>query len=163
MIWKSAPLHDIGKVGIPDHILLKPGKLSPEEFEVMKSHPVIGRDAIQTAETRMGSDNSFLGVAKEIAYSHHERWDGTGYPNRLGEETIPLAGRIMALADVYDALISRRVYKLALPHAQAVEIIRDESGSHFDPSLVDCFLADSGEFHAIATRYNDDIDEAKPT
>lgn len=163
MIWKSAPLHDIGKVGMPDHILLKPGKLSPEEFEVMKGHAVIGRDAIQTAETRMGSADSFLGVAKEIAYSHHERWDGTGYPNRLGEEAIPLAGRIMALADVYDALISRRVYKPAMPHAQAVEIVRDGRGSHFDPSLVDCFLEDREEFHEIATRYNDDIDEAEPT
>jgi putative two-component system response regulator len=111
----------------------------------------------------MGSDGSFLGMAKEIAYSHHERWDGTGYPDGLGEEAIPLAGRIMALADVYDALISRRVYKPALPHVQAVEIIRDGRGTHFDPALVDCFLDDSGEFHDIATHYNDDIDEAEPT
>jgi len=156
MIWKSAPLHDIGKVGIPDHILLKPGKLSAAEFQMMQCHPVIGRDAIQTAETRMNSDGSFLGVAKEIAYSHHERWDGTGYPDGLGAEAIPLAGRIMALADVYDALISRRVYKPALPHAQAVEIIRDGRGSHFDPLLVDCFLEDAAAFHVVASRYSDD-------
>ncbi len=163
MIWKSAPLHDIGKVGIPDHILLKPGKLSEAEFKVMQRHPVIGRDAIQTAETRMGSEGSFLCVAKEIAYSHHERWDGTGYPDKLGGEAIPLAARIMALADVYDALISRRVYKPALSHETAVEIIRDGRGSHFDPTLVDCFLEETGEFRDIAARYSDDIKEAEPT
>ena len=113
MIWKSAPLHDIGKVGIPDHILLKPAKLTVEEFEVMKRHPVIGRDALREAEIRMGSEGSFLGAAKEIAYSHHERWDGSGYPQGIGGEAIPLSARLMALADVYDALISKRVYKPA--------------------------------------------------
>ncbi|OHC67180.1 MAG: two-component system response regulator [Rhodocyclales bacterium RIFCSPLOWO2_02_FULL_63_24] len=158
MIWKSAPLHDIGKVGIPDHILLKPGKLSVEEFEVMKRHPVIGRDALRAAEIRMGAEGSFLSAAKEIAYAHHERWDGSGYPQGLGGEAIPLSARLMALADVYDALISKRVYKPPLPHAVAVEAIREGRGSQFDPSIVDCFLEDADEFRYIASRFSDDTE-----
>ena len=159
MIWKSAPLHDIGKVGIPDHILLKPGKLTVEEFLVMKRHPAIGRDALRAAEIRMGSDGSFLGAAKEIAYAHHERWNGTGYPEGLRGEAIPLSARMMALADVYDAMISKRVYKPALPHATAVAAIRDERGGHFDPSIVDCFLENDDEFRRIAAKFSDEIDE----
>lgn len=159
MIWKSAPLHDIGKVGIPDNILLKPGKLSTEEFEVMKRHPVIGRDALRAAEIRMGTEGSFLGVAKEIAYAHHERWDGSGYPQGLNGEAIPLSARLMALADVYDALISKRVYKPALPHAVAIDAIREGRGGHFDPSIVDCFLEDADEFRYIASRFSDDTDQ----
>jgi putative two-component system response regulator len=156
MIWKSAPLHDIGKVGIPDHILLKPGKLSAEEFSVMKGHPAIGRDALRQAEIRMGSEGSFLAVAKEIAYGHHERWDGSGYPQGLGGEAIPLSARMMALADVYDALISKRVYKPAWSHADAVDAILEGRGGHFDPSLVDCFLEDADEFRYIASRFSDE-------
>ncbi len=157
MIWKSAPLHDIGKVGIPDQILLKPGKLTFEEFEVMKRHPVIGRDALRAAEIRMGSEGSFLGVAKEIAYAHHERWDGTGYPEGLKGDAIPLSARMMALADVYDAMISKRVYKPALPHALAIATIREGRGGHFDPSIADCFLENDDEFRCIASRFCDEV------
>lgn len=155
MIWKSAPLHDIGKVGIPDQILLKPGPLTEEEFEVMKRHTVLGRDAIRSAEIRVRSEGSFLRVASEIAYSHHERWDGKGYPQGICGEDIPLSARIMALADVYDALISKRVYKDAIPHDAAVEIIRAGRGSQFDPLIVDCFLEDADEFLEIASRFDD--------
>ena len=161
MIWKSAPLHDIGKVGIPDHILLKPGKLTVEEFEVMKRHPTIGRDALSDAEMRMGAERSFLAAAKEIAYGHHEKWDGSGYPQGISGEAIPLAARLMALADVYDALISKRVYKPAWSHAAAVDMIREGRGKHFDPSLVDCFLQDADEFRYIASRFSDDTEEEK--
>jgi putative two-component system response regulator len=155
MIWKSAPLHDIGKVGIPDHILMKPGKLTPEEFEVMKRHPTLGRDAIRSAELRVKSEGSFLRVASEITYGHHERWDGTGYPQGIAGNEIPLSARLMALADVYDALISVRVYKPAFPHSKAVEIIREGRGSHFDPEVLDVFLGATDEFRDIALRFND--------
>ncbi|MFZ4537449.1 HD domain-containing phosphohydrolase [Propionivibrio sp.] len=162
-IWKSAPLHDIGKVGIPDHILLKPGKLTAEEFHIMQRHPVIGRDALHAASKRMGLEFTFLSVAKEIAYGHHERWDGTGYPEGIKGEAIPLAARMMAIADVYDAMISKRVYKPALPHATAIDAIRDGRGGHFDPSLVDCFLEDADEFRCIASRFSDEVEEAVET
>ena len=155
MIWKSAPLHDIGKVGIPDNILLKPGKLTVEEFEVMKRHTVLGRDAIRAAEIRVKSEGSFLRVASEIAYSHHERWDGAGYPQGIGGEEIPLSARLMALADVYDALVSKRVYKPPLPHATAIEIIREGRGSHFAPEVLDVFLETSDAFADINLRYSD--------
>lgn len=154
-IIKASPLHDIGKVGIPDHILLKPGKLSADEFEQMKRHPVIGRDALKSAEARLGSNRSFLGTAMEIAHSHHERWDGTGYPEGMSGSAIPLSGRIMAVADVYDALISKRVYKSAMSHADAVDLIRDGRGRHFDPLVVDCFLENAGLFESIAHQYRD--------
>jgi putative two-component system response regulator len=159
MIWKSAPLHDIGKVGIPDHILLKPGKLTAEEFDVMRRHPTIGLDALRNAEIRMGAEGSFLGVAKEITYGHHEKWDGSGYPQGLSGEDIPLSARLMALADVYDALISKRVYKPAWSHTDAVELVRESSGTHFDPALVDCFLQDTDEFRTIVSRFSDNADE----
>ncbi len=155
-IWKSAPLHDIGKVGIPDHILLKPGPLTAAEFAVMKRHTTLGRDAIRSAEVRAGAEGSFLRMASEIAYSHHERWDGRGYPEGLAGEAIPLPARLMSVADVYDALISERVYKAAMPHATAVDIIRAGSGSQFDPVIVDCFVAASDEFAGIAARFSDD-------
>jgi putative two-component system response regulator len=161
MIWKSAPLHDIGKVGIPDHILLKPGKLTVEEFAVMKRHPAIGHDSLHQAEIRMGSDGSFLSTAKEIARSHHERWDGTGYPQGLSAEAIPLSARMMALADVYDALISKRIYKPAWSHADAVAMVRDGRGTQFDPSLVDCFLEDADEFRCIASKFSDPSDQGQ--
>lgn len=159
MIWKSAPLHDIGKVGIPDHVLMKPGKLTVEEFEVMKRHPTLGRDAIRSAEARVQSEGSFLRVASEIAFSHHERWDGTGYPQGIGGDEIPLSARLMALADVYDALISKRVYKAALSHAKATEIIREGRGNHFDPAVLDVFLDLQDQFHEIALRFSDDTSE----
>jgi putative two-component system response regulator len=155
MIWKSAPLHDIGKVGIPDSILLHPGKLSAEEFSIMKRHPTIALDALLTAEKKMGATQSYLWAAKEIAYSHHERWDGQGYPEGLSGEAIPLSGRIMAIADVYDALISERCYKPAWPHQEAVALIQDGRGKHFDPVIVDCFMEDPDEFHTIALRFSD--------
>ncbi len=154
-IFKSAPLHDIGKVGIPDRILLKPGKLTPEEFEIMKTHTTLGRDAIIAAETGTTQDNPFFRYAKEIAYSHQEKWDGSGYPEGLVGNTIPLSARLMAVADVYDALISERVYKPAYSHEQAVAIIRDGRGSHFDPDMVDAFLTLSEEFRRIAQQFAD--------
>lgn len=156
LLFKSAPLHDVGKVGIPDHILLKPGKLTPEEFTVMKTHTTLGRDAIRQAESQLGEDSSsFLSCAREIAYGHHEWWDGSGYPEGLRGEAIPLSARLMAVADVYDALISKRVYKAALAHEQAVEIMALDRGTHFDPEILDTFLDQSQAFQAIAQRYQD--------
>jgi len=155
LLYKSAPLHDIGKVGIPDAILLKPGKLSVEEFEIMKTHTTLGRDAILSAERMLDAPNSFLRCAREIAYSHQEKWDGSGYPEGLAGEAIPLSARLMAVADVYDALISRRVYKPAFPHAEAAKIILAGSGQHFDPAIVEAFKAIEPEFREIAQRYKD--------
>ena len=155
MLFKSAPLHDIGKVGIPDRILLKPGRLTPEEFEIMKTHTTLGKAAIEHAEAQLGMSVEFLNTAKEIALSHQEKWDGSGYPEGLAGEAIPLSARLMALADVYDALISRRVYKEGMPHEKAVDIIIEGRGSHFDPDLVDAFLAIQDEFKSIASRYAD--------
>jgi len=155
MLFKSAPLHDIGKVGIPDRILLKPGRFEPEEFEIMKTHTTLGRDAIQHAENQLGMDVEFLKYAKEIAYFHQEKWNGTGYPTGCGGDDIPISARLMAVADVYDALISRRVYKEGMPHEKAVQIIREGRGSHFDPDIVDVFLELCDEFKAIAARFAD--------
>jgi len=160
LIYKSAPLHDIGKVGVPDSILLKAGKLTPGEFEIMKKHTVYGRDAILAAESVLGS-NSFLQYAREIAYSHQEKWDGTGYPEGLSGQRIPLSGRLMALADVYDALISRRVYKEPYSHEDAVQKIIAGKGSHFDPMVVDAFIALQDAFRRIALEFADD-DVAAP-
>lgn len=155
MLFKSAPLHDIGKVGIPDRILLKPGRFTPEEFERMKTHTTLGRDAIEHAEKQLGMPVEFLSTAKEIALSHQEKWDGSGYPQGLAGEAIPLSARLMAVADVYDALISRRVYKAGVPHAKAVAIIQEGRGSHFDPDVVDAFLALQDQFQHIASRFAD--------
>ncbi len=155
MLFKLAPLHDIGKVGIPDRILLKPGKLTPEEFELMKTHTTLGRDAIQAAERQLGMSVDFLKLAKEIAYSHQEKWDGSGYPEGLRGEAIPVSARLMALADVYDALISRRVYKEGMSHEQALDFISEGRGKHFDPDMVDAFLLIHQEFRAIAQRFVD--------
>ncbi|WP_122662303.1 HD-GYP domain-containing protein [Pseudomonas viridiflava] len=162
LLFKSAPLHDIGKIGIPDHILLKPGRFTPEEFEVMKTHTTLGRDAIQHAENQLGVKVDFLRLAKEIAYSHQEKWDGSGYPEGLAADDIPISARLMAVADVYDALISRRVYKPGMPHEQAVGIIREGRGSHFDPDICDVFVANAGRFREISERFSDtDQDMAK--
>ena len=155
LLFKSAPLHDIGKVGIPDRILLKPGRLTPEEFEVMKTHTTLGRDAITHAERALGTQVEFLTLAKEIAYSHQEKWDGSGYPQGLAGDAIPISARLMAVADVYDALIARRVYKEPMTHGQAVEIVRAGRGSHFDPDIVDAFLAIQETFRSIAQRFVD--------
>ncbi|MDH4563859.1 two-component system response regulator [Pseudomonas sp. BN411] len=155
LLFKSAPLHDIGKIGIPDYILLKPGRLTPEEFDIMKTHTTLGRDAIQHAEDQLGISVGFLRLAKEIAYSHQEKWDGSGYPEGLAADDIPISARLMAVADVYDALISRRVYKAGMSHEQAVEIIRQGRGSHFDPDICDAFLSCHGQFRTIAERYAD--------
>ncbi len=183
MIVRSAPLHDIGKVGIPDHILLKPGKLSVEEFEVMKTHSRIGGDAIdmsmrgeltdeeyEVLRAHFGAGRhaedqvmdeiakiplSFLSVAKDIALYHHERWDGRGYPEGLLGEDIPLAARIMALSDVFDALTSQRIYKPAMPFDVAVDLIRAGRGSQFDPDVVDAFLSKLSAFRSISERYAD--------
>ena len=155
MLFKSAPLHDIGKVGIPDHILLKPGRFEPHEMEIMKTHTTLGRDAIMAAERELGVEVDFLKYAKEIAYGHQEKWDGSGYPLGLAGDAIPISARLMAVADVYDALISRRVYKEAMPHEAAVAIIIEGRGGHFDADMVDAFLAIQDEFLAIAGRYAD--------
>jgi putative two-component system response regulator len=155
MIFKSAPLHDIGKVGIPDRILLKPGRFEPAEFEIMKTHTTLGRDAIQAAENSLGLKVDFLSLAKEIAYGHQEKWDGSGYPMGLKGEAIPISARVMALADVYDALISRRVYRDGMSHEKAIAIIQEGRGFHFDPDMVDTFLSIQDEIKAIAARYID--------
>ena len=155
LLTRSAPLHDIGKVGIPDHILLKPGKLDAEEWEIMKTHTLLGAMAIELAERDIEQPVEFLVLAKEIAHWHHERWDGTGYPEGLAGDAIPLSARLMALADVFDALISRRVYKPPLPYEQARDIVAAGRGSHFDPDAVDAFLDAFEEFEAIAQRYFD--------
>jgi len=162
LLFKSAPLHDIGKVGIPDNILLKPGRLEPAEFEIMKNHPLLGRQTLEQAEQQLGTQLDFLRIAKEIAYCHHERWDGTGYPRQLKEEAIPISARLMALADVYDAVISRRVYKDGIPHDKAVDIIIDGRGSHFDPDVVDAFVEIADEFRHIALRFGDAPDDTPP-
>ena len=155
LLYKSAPLHDIGKVGIPDNILLKPGKLTPEEFEIMQSHTTLGRKAIEQAEQRLGMQVDFLTLAKEIAYGHQEKWDGSGYPEGLKGDAIPVSARLMALADVYDALISKRVYKPAFSHEEACRIVVQGRGVHFDPAVADAFVAIADEFNTIATTHRD--------
>ena len=155
-LFKSAPLHDIGKVGIPDPILLKPAPLSPAEFEVMKTHTTIGYESLVRAEKSLGIEFDFLNLAKEIALSHQEKWDGSGYPKGLAGDAIPVSARLMAVADVYDALISKRVYKEAMPHEQALDIMRRGRGTHFDPDMLDAFFQIEGEFRTIAQAYNDD-------
>ncbi|AGX88009.1 HD domain-containing phosphohydrolase [Candidatus Symbiobacter mobilis] len=156
LLFKSAPLHDIGKVGIPDSILLKPGKLTDEEWVIMKRHTEYGRDAISQAEGEIGASTNFLRYARDIAYSHHEKWDGSGYPQGISGDAIPLAARLMAVADVYDALISARVYKSAYSHDEAVRMIVEERGTHFDPDIADALLEVEGEFRAIAMSYCDE-------
>lgn len=155
LFYKSAPLHDIGKIGIPDTILLKKGKLTEEEFKIMKTHTTIGYEAIQKAELFTGKTISFLKYAKEIAYSHHERWDGSGYPLGLSGTDIPLSARLMAVADVYDALISARVYKPPFSHQHAVQLIIDGKGTHFDPDIVDVFCTIEDKFYQTTQLYRD--------
>ncbi|MRV73997.1 response regulator [Duganella sp. FT92W] len=162
LLYKSAPLHDIGKVGIPDHILLKPGKLDTDEFEIMKRHAEFGRDTIRQVEQYVGGSNGFLTYAREIAHSHQEKWDGSGYPDKLAGEAIPLSARLMAVADVYDALISKRVYKPPFSHADAVAVMKEGRGKHFDPDILDAFLEIEAEFAQIAADYADNGKECGP-
>jgi len=154
LLGKSAPLHDIGKVGVSDSILLKPGKLTPQEFEQMKQHTTYGRHAILSAERKLGN-TSFLRLAREIVYTHHEKWNGSGYPEGLKGDQISIAGRLMALADTYDALISKRVYKSQLSHEQAVQVILQEKGLQFDPAVVDAFMKVKEDFRKVALDYMD--------
>jgi len=158
LLFKAAPLHDIGKVRIPDAILLKPGRLTPEEFEVMKQHTVHGRDAIAGVERELGFSNAFLRFAREITYSHQERYDGSGYPQGLAGDAIPVSARLVAVADVYDALVSERVYRPAFTHETAIELIRQGSGEQFDPDVVDALLAAEEQVMAIAAQYQDASD-----
>ena len=150
LLYKSAPLHDIGKVGVPDHILLKPGRLTKEEFDVIEKHTTYGRDAIMAAEQRLVSKNSFLTFAREIAYSHQEKWDGSGYPEGISGDDIPISARLMAVADVYDALITSRIYKPAFLHEESVEIIKNGYATHFDPDVVDAFIEIEMEMYKMA-------------
>jgi len=149
---RAAPLHDIGKVGIPDAILLKPGTLTPDERTVIETHCDLGDSVLAAAEQRLPF-RSFLTTARDVVKNHHEKWDGTGYPRKLSGESIPLAGRIMALADVYDALRSRRPYKAPLGHAECASAIEALSGSHFDPKVVAAFRLVSDEFERISTEH----------
>lgn len=145
----AAPMHDIGKIGIPDRILLKPGKLSPEEWKIMKQHTIFGGKILE------GDDNGFLKMGEIIALSHHEKWDGSGYPKGLKNDKIPLAGRIVAVVDVFDALTSRRPYKEPFSLEKSFGIIREGRGNHFDPDTVDAFIEISGEIISIREKYQD--------
>jgi len=156
LIYLTSPLHDIGKVGIPDSVLLKPGRLSDREFEIMKTHTTIGAETLAAAE-RQYPGVPYLRLAKDIALTHHERFDGGGYPAGLVGADIPLCGRIVALADVYDALTSKRVYKAAFTHDVARSIILDESGTQFDPAIVEAFVAVEAELSAVRERHSEDV------
>lgn len=152
-LYHATPLHDIGKVGIPDAILLKPGKLTKDEFDIIKTHTIIGGNTLLKAHQKY-PNNSFIKMGIEIARHHHERWDGTGYPDKLNNEIIPLPARIMAVADAYDALRSERPYKDAFPHEKCVKIIREGSGTQFDPNIISCFIEVEDEFdetHRVMT------------
>jgi putative two-component system response regulator len=158
---KVAPLQDIGNVGIPDRILLKPGRLTADEFDVIKTHTALGYDIIEQSERDLGIELSLPNFVKEIVYSHHERWDGSGYPEGLFGDSIPVSARIIMVADVYDALVSRRVYKPAIPHIEAIKVIRENKGIHFDPDVVDAFEGCHDEFHRIAYIHADNEKDFK--
>ena len=155
LLFRAAPLHDVGKGGIPDRILLKPGKLTPEEFETIKTHTTLGRDAIAHAWPRMGMDVPFLDLAREMAYSHQEKFDGTGYPQGLGGDDIPISARIMAVADVYDALIAHKPWRKRIDRDAAREIMIEGRASHFDPDVLDAFLEIEQDISAITARFPD--------
>lgn len=153
LLYKSAPLHDIGKVGIPDRILLKPGKLDNKEFTIMKTHAELGGEALKVAEAELGT-TSFLKYAQEIATTHHEKYNGTGYPQGLKGNDIPISGRLMAVADVYDALISKRIYKKAFSHQRAMDILKQGRGEHFDPDVIDALVEIEAQFVKIASKFD---------
>ncbi len=155
VLFKSAPLHDIGKVGISDNILRKPGKLTAEEFQTMKGHTLFGKNTIREAQKQLDKPNSFLTMSEQIAAFHHEKWDGTGYPDGLSGYKIPLSARLMAIADVYDALVSKRVYKKAFSHKKAIQIVKENLGTHFDPDIVKAFLKIPNEFADISKTFAD--------
>jgi len=154
LLFKTAPLHDIGKVGVRDNILLKPAKLTAEEFDEMKLHVHFGTETIRCIVAKLGH-TPMLKIAHEIIDAHHEHWDGSGYPKGLKGNKIPLSGRLMALADVYDALISERIYKPAFTHEEAVQVITEGRGKHFDPDVTDAFLDQQEHFREIAIRFAD--------
>lgn len=157
LIYQTSPLHDIGKVGIPDAVLLKPGRLTPAEFEVIKLHPEIGAETLRGA-IELSPDATFLRMAYDITIAHHERYDGSGYPHGIAGEDIPLSARIVALADVYDALTTRRIYKPAFDHEKATSIIIESRGSHFDPDVVDAYIGTENAFRQTAQLLIDDDD-----
>lgn len=155
-MFKTAPLHDVGKVGIPDSVLLKPGKLDDEEWKIMRTHPTLGCEALRKAgKSVSGRGALFLKYAEEIAYGHHEKWDGSGYPQGISGTDIPISARLMAIADVYDALISKRCYKDAFSHQKALDIMMEGKGSHFDPVMLQVFLDNETVFREIANKYSD--------
>lgn len=156
LLFKTAPLHDIGKVAIPDAVLLKPDKLTPEEWRIMQRHCEVGRTAIISAAQELGeTEGTFLSYAIDIAYCHHERWDGKGYPQGLSGDAIPTSARLMTVADVYDALITKRVYKEAYFHEDSIRLIAEGRGTQFDPDVVDAFLSITEDFEMTAQRYKD--------
>jgi putative two-component system response regulator len=162
LLTKSAPLHDIGKVGIPDHVLLKSGKLTAEEWTIMQTHAELGARAIELAQKDVDQPVEFLNLAIEIAHWHHERWDGSGYPDGLKGDAIPVSARLMTVADVFDALISRRVYKSAMPFTEARDLINAGRGSQFDPDVIDVFMEGYDEFLMIAQKYQEGTSVGRP-
>ena len=163
IVVKTAALHDIGKVGIPDGILLKKGRLTPKEREIMETHPAIGGDTLLELREEMEGGGPFLSRAIEITLGHHEKWDGSGYPFGMQGEAIALSARLVAVADVYDALVSKRVYKPGMSHEDASRIIEEGAGKHFDPRVVAAFLARQEDFQHIAVTMSDDIEDSKPS
>ena len=163
LIVKAAPLHDIGKAGVDMAVLRKPGRLTPEEFAAMRAHTVIGRDALEAVARTLGGATPFLRYAGEIAYSHQEKWDGSGYPQGLAGEAIPVAARLMAAADVYDALVTSRSYRPAFTHETAIELIRQGRGEHFDPDVADAVLVVEERFRAIAAELADPLADPRAT
>jgi putative two-component system response regulator len=156
LVSSLAPLHDIGKVGVPDHILNKPGALTPDELAEMRKHPEYGYDVILKAEGRVGvRDDAILAMAKDIVYTHHERWDGQGYPRGLRGPEIPVAGRVMAVVDVYDAITTRVLYRAPMSHDDAVQFIVDRKGTHFDPAVVHAFVNVARRFKIVGAETHD--------
>ena len=154
-LYRSAPLYDMGSVGIPDRILLKPGRLTPDEIGIMRTHTTLGHAAIERAEKTLGRASPLLAMVKDVVLCHQEKWDGSGYPRAIAGTDIPVSARIIAIADVYDALITSKVYKDGVPHDKAVQIIFSERGAHFDPDMVDAFVEIQDAFAEIAQRFAD--------